>query len=419
MVRAKAAKRLVDSPLRLAIVKILIADKIADSGVAQLRGIGHDIELLPKGSGDDLLEAFARTRPSVLVVRSTRVTGEMMDADPDLELIVRAGAGFDTIDVEAASSRGIFVANCPGKNSDAVAELTVGLMLSLDRRIPDNVRDARIGRWNKAEYSKARGLKGNTLGVVGIGSIGTRVALAGKSLGMRVIAWSRSLTDGRATELEIDRKASPVDVAAEADVVTLHVAATPDTHHLADRTFFDAMRPGTHFINTTRGSVVDEDALLWAMEEKDILAAVDVLEEEPDQKEGTYSHRLAEHPNLYMTHHIGASTLQAQEATAADAVRIITSYDETGEVPNCVNLEEHSPATHLLTVRHLDKIGVLSAVLNEVRMAEWNVQEMENLIFEGAKAACARIRFNGRPRDEVVKRIEDHPDVLAVTLISL
>lgn len=400
-------------------MKILIADKIADSGLSQLRAEGHDIEVLPKGSADDLLQALARIRPSVLVVRSTRVSSEMMDADQDLELIVRAGAGFDTIDVEAASSRGIFVANCPGKNSDAVAELAIGLMLSLDRRIPDNVRDARSGIWNKAEYSKARGLKGNTLGVIGLGNIGTRVALAGKSLGMRVIAWSRSLSEAEATELEIGRMPSPVDVAAEADVVTIHVAASPDTYHLADRTFFDAMRPGSHFINTARGSVVDEDALLWAMEEKGVLAAVDVLEGEPEQKKGTISHHLADHPNLYLTHHIGASTFQAQEATAAEAVRVITSYGETGEVPNCVNLEEHSPATHLLTVRHLDKIGVLSAVLNEVRRAEWNVQEMENLIFAGAKAACARIRFNGHPRDEVVKRIEDHPDVLAVSLISL
>lgn len=400
-------------------MKILIADKIADSGVAALEEAGHDVTTLPKATGEALIEALSGGRPHALVVRSTRVSAEMMDADPQLELVVRAGAGYDTIDVRAASDRGIFVANCPGKNSDAVAELTIGMILALDRRIPDNVRDARVGHWNKAAYTKAAGVRGRTLGVVGLGNIGRRVSEIGQVLGMRVIAWSRSLTDEVAEELNVERRATPAAVAAEADIVTLHVAATPDTRQLADRAFFEAMRKGAYFINTTRSSVVDEEALRWAMDEKGVLAALDVIEGEPDQKEGDFNHPLSEHPDLYITHHIGASTQQAQEATAAEAVRVIISYDETGDVPNCVNLEEHSPATHLLTVRHRDKVGVLAAVLDEVRKAEWNVQEMENLIFEGAKAACARIRFDGRPQDEVVGRIENHPDVLAVSLIPL
>ncbi len=398
---------------------IVIADKIADASVARLEEAGHEVVMLPKASGDALNEALSSNRPHVLVVRSTRVTSEMMDADSRLELIVRAGAGYDNIDVQGASDRGVFVANCPGKNADAVAELTIGMMLALDRRIPDNVRDAREGHWNKATYSQAAGIQGMTLGIVGLGHIGRRVAELGRALGMRVIAWSRSLTEELADELDVERRSSPVHVAAEADVVTIHVAATPDTHHLANRAFFEAMRVGAYFINTTRSSVVDEEALGWAMDEKNILAAVDVVEGEPDQKEGVFSHPLSDHPDLYITHHIGASTRQAQAATAAEAVRIIMTYDESGEVPNCVNLEEHSPATHLLTVRHRDKVGVLAAVLDEIRKAEWNIQEMENLIFEGANAACARIRFDGQPDDHVVRCIEDHPDVLAVSLIPL
>lgn len=400
-------------------MRVLIADKIAASGARRLEEAGYQVRTVPELSGESLSDELARERPQVLVVRSTSVTAAMMDAGSSLELIVRAGAGYDTIDVDAASSRGIFVANCPGKNSDAVAELTVGLMLALDRRIPDNVADAREGMWNKAAYSKAEGIKGKTLGIVGMGNVGTQVAHLGSALGMRVVAWSRSLTPERAEALGVKRRESALDVASEADVVTLHVAGTSDTRHLADRAFFEAMRSGAYFINTTRASVVDEDALLWAMEEKHVLAAVDVLEGEPAEKEGPFQHRLTRHPNLYVTHHVGASTEQAQEATAIDVVSVVSSYHETGFVPNCVNLEEHSPATHLLTVRHLDKVGVLAAVLDEMRKADWNVQEMENLIFQGAKAGCARIRFNGRPRDEVAKRIEDHPDVLAVSLIAL
>lgn len=400
-------------------MKVLIADKISRSGVERLEGDGHEVSLLPSVSGDALEAVLRDVLPAALVVRSTRVTAAMMDADPKLELIVRAGAGYDTIDVEAASRRGIFVSNCPGKNADAVAELTIGLILALDRRIVENVLDARTGTWNKAEYAKARGLRGRTLGIVGLGNIGERVVHIGHSLGMSVIAWSRSLDDERARVLGVTKMDSPQDVARAADVVTLHVAATPETRHLANAEFFVAMRDGAFFVNTTRSSVVDEDALRWALDTKGIRAALDVMEGEPSEKAGPFSHPLANHPAVYMTHHIGASTEQAQDAIADEAVRIILAYAETGVVPNCVNVEQQSPATHMLTVRHLDKVGVLAAVLEEVRKAGWNVQEMENLIFAGAEAACARIRFDGSPDFEVIQTIEDHPDILAVSLIAL
>jgi len=292
-------------------------------------------------------------------------------------------------------------------------------MLALDRRIPDNVQDARQGLWNKALYSKAEGIKGKTLGVVGVGNIGEAVIARAQALEMNVVAWSRSLTAAHAEVLDVIRVDSPLEVAKNADIVSLHVASTPETKHLADRAFFEAMRPGALFINTTRGAVVDEDALRWALEEKQIRAGLDVFDGEPAGKEGPFEHPLAAHPGVYVTHHIGASTEQAQDATAAEAVRIVNTYAATGKVPNCVNMEAHSPATHLLTVRHLDKVGVLAAVLDEVRKADWNVQEMENLVFEGAKAACARIRFAGAPNNEVLERINDHGDVLAVSLIEL
>ena len=400
-------------------MKVFLADKLAERGVQALTEAGHTVVVEPKVSGETLLEALRQAQPHVLVVRSTKVNSAMMDANPNLELVVRAGAGYDTIDVAGASQRGIFVANCPGKNATAVAELTTALILALDRRIPDNVNDARAGRWNKARYSKAQGVKGRTLGVIGTGSIGQEVIVRALALEMRVLAWSRSLTGGFARALGVERRESPQAVAAEADIVSLHVASVPATRHLADRAFFEAMKPGAFFINTTRGPVVDEAALRWAMDEKGIRAALDVFEGEPSYKEGALDLPLAQHPNVYLTHHIGASTQQAQDATAAEAARIINTYAETGHVPNCVNMEAHSPATHLLTVRHLDKVGVLAAVLDEVRKANWNVQEMENLVFAGAKAACARIRFNGVPSDAVVARINGHQDVLAASLIPL
>lgn len=278
--------------------------------------------------------------------------------------------------------------------------------------------EARDGRWEKGRFSKASGLKGRTLGVIGLGGIGTLVAKLGLSLNMRVVAWSRSLTDERAAELGIERREDPLAVAAASDYVTLHVAATPDTKQLAGREFFERMKEGAGFINTTRGSVVDEAALRWAVENRGIRAALDVVENEPAGKSGEFSHPLAQIDGVYITHHIGASTQQAQDETAIEAARIVNVYHETGRVENCVNLADQSPATMLLTVRHLDRVGVLASVLDEIRKADWNVQEMENLVFAGAQAACARIQVDGREDQSVIDRIRDLDNILAVSLLT-
>jgi D-3-phosphoglycerate dehydrogenase len=399
-------------------MKILIADKFSDDGVASMRDEGHEVLVDPSLSGDTLLEALEVGKPQILVVRSTKVTAEMMDANPHLELIVRAGAGFDTIDVAGASGRGVFVANCPGKNAVAVAELAFALILAIDRRIADNVSEARVGHWNKSGFSKAVGLKGRTLGLIGLGNIGTEMISRATAFGMPVVAWSRSLTSERANDLGITQAQSPADVAGRSDIVSLHVASNADTKHLVDDQFLGSMNDGAILINTTRGAVVDEEALLKAIDEKQLFVGLDVFENEPAHKEGAFENSLARHPNVYLTHHIGASTEQATAAIGDEAVRVVTTYANEGVVPNCINLADHTGATHMLTVRHLDKVGVLASVLDEIRRSKWNVQEMENLVFAGEAAACARIRFAGEMSTETIDRIRSHPDVIAVSVIA-
>ena len=404
-------------------MRVLLADKLSDSVIVRLETAGCAVESRPELKGETLTSAMAELKPHVLVVRSTKVTDADFDASPTLELVVRAGAGYDNIDVSKASGSGVFVANCPGKNSAAVAELAIGLMLAMDRSIPDNVIDARNGVWNKARYGSAAGLKGKTLGVIGLGNIGKEVIRRAHGLEMNVVGWSRSLTADMADALGIKEMDSVDDVASESDVVSLHVASNPDTKGLAGVSFFEAMKDGAFFINTTRAAVVDESAMVRAMEEKGVRVGLDVFSDEPTAKSGTFSHDLASHPSVYLTHHIGASTGQAQEAIAQEAARIIETYSRTGDVPNCVNIATHTPATHQLTVRHLDKVGVLSRVLNEISIANWNVQEMENVVFDEARAACAYIRFNGFQNgfqdDSVVQRISELEDILAVSIISL
>src|SRR5215210_6197524 len=167
-------------------MRVLIADKFEQSGRDGLDAAGCDYSFQPDVKDEPLAEAIRGYQPDVLVVRGTKVSEPMLDAGP-LKLVVRAGAGYNTIDVAAASRRGIYVSNCPGKNAVAVAELTFALILALDRRIPDNVAELRTGRWNKKEFSKARGLFGRTLGLLGYGSIGQEVARRGLAFGTRVL----------------------------------------------------------------------------------------------------------------------------------------------------------------------------------------------------------------------------------------
>jgi D-3-phosphoglycerate dehydrogenase len=400
-------------------MRVLIADKFEQSGRDGLKAIGCEVSFQPDLKDDALTEAIRHETPDVLVVRGTKVTEPMLAAGP-IKLVVRAGAGFNTIDVVAASRLGIYVSNCPGKNSIAVAELAFALILALDRRIADNVIALRKGEWNKKEFSKARGLFGRTLGLVGVGKIGAEMIPRAQAFGMRVIAWSRSLTPERAAELGVECKASPSEVARDADVVSVHVALNPDTRAFLGADFFSAMREGTYFINTARGEVVDQVALIEAMRSRGIRAGLDVYAGEPTSATAEFTDDIAREANLYGTHHIGASTDQAQEAIAAETVRIVRQFKETGNVPNVVNLARQTPATYRLVVRHLDRPGVLATVLEAIKSEHINVQEMENIVFEGAEAAVARINLDNAPSVEVLDRLRTgNADIIELDLLEL
>jgi D-3-phosphoglycerate dehydrogenase len=298
--------------------------------------------------------------------------------------------------------------------------LAFALILALDRRIADNVIALRRGEWNKKEFSKARGLFGRTLGLIGVGKIGQEMILRAQAFGMLVIAWSRSLTRERAAELGVEFKNTPAAIAREADVVSAHLALNSETKGMLDAEFFAAMRPGAYFINTARGEVVDQAALLEAMHSRGIRAGLDVYAGEPTSGTGEFTDAIAQEPNLYGTHHIGASTDQAQEAIAAETVRIVREFRETGRVANVVNLARQTPATHRLVVRHLDRPGVLAVVLDAIKGEHINVQEMENIVFDGAEAAVARINLDNAPSREMLDKLQkENVDIIELDLLQL
>lgn len=400
-------------------MKVLIADKFPESGLDDLRKSGFEVVCEPELKDDALTQAVRVTGADVLVVRSTKVTAPMLEAGR-LSLVIRAGAGYNTIDVRTASARGIYVVNCPGKNSIAVAELAFGLILALDRRLPENVADLKQGRWNKKEYSKARGLFGRTLGLIGVGQIGREMISRAHAFGMPVVAWSRSLTRERAAELEIERKDSPVEVASSADIISVHVALKDETRNLIDWKFFEAMHEGAFFINTARAEVVDQSALERAVNERGIRAALDVFAGEPSGGTGAVEDKIFQLDGVIGTHHIGASTDQAQAAIAEETVRIIREYKDTGRAPNVVNLAKKTPATHLLIVRHYDRVGVLAAIFDQIKTAGINAQETENIVFEGAMAAIARIHLDQAPSQETLEAMRSHSsDIIDISLVKL
>ena len=400
-------------------MKVLIADKMSPAVVPDLEGVGCTVHADPSLNGDALLAALNQHDPAVLIVRSTQVLPEHLDAASSLALVVRAGAGFNTIAVDHASSRGVYVANCPGKNAAAVAELALGHMLNADRRIADNVADLRAGKWRKKVFAKkTRGLKGRTLGLIGLGNIGAEVARRAQAFDMNVVAWDIALTPERADALRVTSVGSAVEVARRADILSVHVALNNHTKGLVSADVIEALADGSIVINTSRGAVMDEVALAHAVEHRGIKAGLDVFKDEPSS-DGDWSNSLVTLGGVYGTHHIGASTDQASEAVGDEVVRIVSSWKATGEVPNCVNLAMQTLATHVLVVRHKDEVGVLAGVLTALRADAINVESMKNIVFRGSLAACAQIQVSQSPSPRLVDALVSNPSIFAVDVVGL
>ena len=401
-------------------MKVLIADKFEKVGVDGLKELGCEVIMQPELTAEQLPDAVRAADPAIRIVRGTTGSAAALAAGPSLGLVIRAGAGIDTIDVAAASARGIFVSNCPGRNSLAVAELAMGLLLSCDRRIPDQVAELRAGRWQKGEYSKARGLYGRTLGIVGLGQIGREIAKRAQAFGMRVAAWSRNLTIEEAARIGVEYCQAPLDVARVSDAVSINVASTAETKNLVNAEFLAAMRPGAYLINTSRGSVVDQPALIRAIRDKGIRAGLDVFGQEPAGASAEFSDPIVHEPGVYGTHHVGASTEQAQVAIAHEVLRIVGAFKETGEVPNCVNRLAKSSARYVLSVRHQNRPGVLAHVFRVLADRQVNVEEVENIIYHGAQATLARVHLDSLPDAAAVEAIRGgNEHIISVDLTAL
>lgn len=291
-------------------VRILICDPICEEALSLLKSKGYELIFAHSPPPEELKKMISDV--DVIIVRSaTKVTKEVIDRAKRLKIIARAGAGLDNIDVKYAISKGIKILRSPGALSIAVAELTIGLMIALLRKF--HIADARLkeGKWLKHEFLGSE-LYGKTLGIIGLGNIGSEVALRAKAFGMRVIGYKRHNVEQVAKKLGIEPAFSLEDILKESDIITLHVPLTSETYHMISEREFNLMKDGVYVVNTSRGAVIDGRALLKALENGKVAgAALDVHEHEPPREEWEW--RLIKHPRVIATPHIGSMTKEAQK----------------------------------------------------------------------------------------------------------
>lgn len=319
-------------------MKVLVADSVAAEAIERLKGVeGLEVDYAPDAKGEELRRRLADAEG--LIVRSaTKVTAELIAAAPRLRCIVRAGAGVDTVDVAAASRRGIIVMNTPGGNTLSTAEQTMALLLALSRNVYPACASLKAGRWDRKSFMGTQ-LAGKTIGIIGLGRIGLEVARRCAAFGMDVLGLDPYVTPERAKQLQIPLAAGLDDLLARADYVTLHVPMSAETRGLIGREQIAKMKEGARLINCARGGIVDEAALAEAIRGGKIAgAALDVFESEPPT-----NRELIELPQVLCTPHLGASTEEAQVSVAIEAAEIIADALLHGRIRNAVNVPAIDP----------------------------------------------------------------------------
>ncbi|MGH7280495.1 MAG: NAD(P)-dependent oxidoreductase [Polyangiaceae bacterium] len=402
-------------------MRLLIADKLHSRAVEELRALPVEVSYEPELTKETLEAKIADV--GILVVRSTEVTATALEKAKHLHLIVRAGAQVGTIDVRAASKKGIYVANCPGKNASAVAELVFGQIVAIDRRIPDAVASLRAGKWERTDFGRAEGVLGKTLGVAGLGAIGREVALRARAFGLHVIGYSRSLTPARAADLGIGHARSLEELASKSDILTVHMALTDRTRGIVSEKVFSALPKHAIFLNMARADLVDYTAMREAVKTRNLRCGLDVYPDEPKAK-ATFQTDLFEGRSsadsgfIYGTPHIAASTDQAQLAIATETVRVIRSFLLEAQVPNVVNVTT-SVAHFQMVIRMVDKVGTLANVLAVLKRHDINVEEVANTVFEGGGASCAKLRIVSRPSEACLREVRAFEEVLHIDVVTL
>ena len=313
--------------------RVLISDKLESPGLDLLRQAGIELDERTGLKGDALIEAV-RAADGVIVRSATKITAAELENPGKLRVIVRAGVGVDTIDVAAATRKGILVMNTPGGNTVSTAEQTVTLMMALARHTAAADATLRAGKWDRNKFVGTQ-LAGKTLGVVGLGRIGREVARRAAGLDMKVLGFDPFLSPAAAAQMGIEATSSLDELLPRIDFVTVHTPLTDETRNLIGAAQLAKMRPGSRVINCARGGIINEDALVEALTSGHLAgAALDVFVQEPPPVD----HPLLKLPNVVVTPHLGASTIEAQVSVAREAAQLLIDYLTRGVVGFAVNM---------------------------------------------------------------------------------
>jgi D-3-phosphoglycerate dehydrogenase len=352
--------------------KVLIADSISPRGIEELSR-DHALEVITKISlsEDDLLKIIPDI--SAIIVRSqTKVTANILEAARSLRVIGRAGVGVDNVDVEAATRRGIVVLNAPGGNTVSTAEHAFSLLLSVARKIPHADASVRQGNWDRKNLEGVE-LYNKTLGVIGMGRIGSELGRRAISFGMRVVAYDPYLSAARARSLQVELLDELDDLLASSDFISLHTQLTDETRHLLNAARLKKTRPGVRIVNCARGGLIDENALVEALQNQHVAAAaLDVFEQEPLPSDSP----LRSAPNLVLTPHLGASTAEAQESVGIEIAQSVRAALLDGTIRNAVNMPNLDAKTLSIVGPHLrfgEKLGKFLSQVAPKRVDTLNI----------------------------------------------
>lgn len=398
-------------------MRLLIADAIDTQPLEELRLLGIEIVVNPNLTRDTLPAALSGV--GILVVRRLEVTKAALDGARELNLIVRAGGGSGNIDVEAASERGIYVANCPNKNAAAVAELVMGLAVALDRRILDAHGALRDGRWERGTFGSEQGLLGRHIGIAGLGATGREVLARSRVFGMKPHVMSRAMTAQKAQRLDVAFAPTLEHLASVSEVFTVHLPLTPSSRGVVSRNVLEALPDDSIVINTAHAALFDLDALAEIAPRKRLRVGLDVHAGEPRDPSAKFDARFASLPNFICTPHVGGSTKQAQRAISDEITRVIRCFLTEENVPNVINVCATTPARYVIVLRQLDKVGALANTLAVLKRHGINIEEISNTVFDGAKATCTKLRVSGRPSDGCLKEIAAFEETLHVDIIQM
>jgi D-3-phosphoglycerate dehydrogenase len=366
-------------------MKVLVCDPVSPKGIALLQQRPEfEVVVLSKRLSEAVLLPEVMDAVALVVRSETKVTSRVIEAAKLLRVVGRAGVGVDNVDVDAATQHGVVVMNTPGGNTVSTAELSFAMLLSLARKVPQAFASMSAGKWDRKQFQGVE-LAGKTLGVLGLGRIGSEVAKRALAFGMKVIAYDPFLTEARARSLGIQLAADLDDVYRDADFITVHMPVTEQTRGMLNTAAFAKMKPKVCVVNCARGEIIVENDLVAALDSgKVAAAALDVYATEPLPAE----HPFRKHPGITLTPHLGASTHEAQEKCGLEVAEVIAGYLLTGEVRNAVNLPYLDAKTYEQVKPYLtlgEKLGKLLAQLGPPQVDRLHItyggkaQELPNI----------------------------------------